>query len=442
MKIHFIGIGGIGVSSLAGYFLGKGHEVSGSDMAESELTQYLVKKGMKLVIGPHSAKNLAKGTDLVIYTPAVKADNLEIRKAKREGIKILSYPEALGELTKNYFTIAVSGTHGKSTTTAMLALVLIDAGLDPTVIIGTKLKEFGNSNFRLGNSKYLLIEADEYKESFLNYHPKIIVLTNIDKDHLDYYGNMENIMKAFKKYFGNLQNSGQIIANGDDPRTITALKSKKNVRYYSLNDEVAGEIKKVLKVPGDHNVSNALATHNTGMILGIDSQKIINSLSKYKGAWRRFEVFKTGYKDIILISDYAHHPIEVKKTLKATEEKYPKRRIRCVFQPHQYKRTHYLFDDFVSVLRNAPVDKIILSEIYGVAGREGEDIVKKVSSQKLALAAGKKVYYKKTFKEIKRYLIRESKEGDLIIIMGAGDIYDLFLEMKEYFLDKKREIGR
>ncbi len=175
----------------------------------------------------------------------------------------------------------------------MLALVLIDAGLDPTVIIGTKLKEFGNSNFRLGNSKYLLIEADEYKESFLNYHPKIIVLTNIDKDHLDYYGNMENIIKAFKKYFGNLQNSGQIIANGDDPRTITALKSKKNVRYYSLNDEVAGEINKVLKVPGDHNVSNALATHNTGMILGIDSQKIINSLSKYKGAWRRFEVFKT-----------------------------------------------------------------------------------------------------------------------------------------------------
>lgn len=434
MKIHFIGIGGIGVSSLAGYFLGKGHKVTGSDMAESELTQYLVKKGVDVVIGSHSAKNIKEGTDLVIYTPAVKMNNPEIRKAKNKNIKVLSYPEALGELTKDHFTIAVSGTHGKSTTTAMLALVLIEAGLDPTVIIGTKLKEFGGSNFRMGKSKYLLIEADEYKESFLNYHPKIIIITNIDKDHLDYYGKMENIIKAFKKYFKNLRSGGWIIANGDDPNTVGALGKNKRVKYYSLNSEEANDIRKILKIPGEHNVLNALATHKAGLTLGLNSREVIASLSKYKGSWRRFETFRTGYKNIVLISDYAHHPTEVEKTLKAAREKYPNRRIRCVFQPHQYKRTHYLFDDFVVALRSAPVNEIILSEIYGVAGREGKT-AKKVNSRKLALAS--KATYKETTELAGQYLKRDLRQDDVIIVMGAGNIYDFLIEMKKYFLDKR-----
>ena len=200
MKIHFIGIGGIGVSALAQYYLAKGEQVSGSDLASSEITELLKRKGAKIIID-QNAKNITKNIDLVIYSPAVKEDNPELKEAKNLGIKCLSYPEVLGELTKKYFTIAITGTHGKSTTTAMVALLLIKAGFDPTVIVGTKLKEFNNSNFRMGKSKYLIIEACEHEESFLNYWPKAAVITNIEKDHLDYYKNLNNI--SLSKVFNN-----------------------------------------------------------------------------------------------------------------------------------------------------------------------------------------------------------------------------------------------
>ncbi len=439
MKIHFIGIGGIGISSLARYFFAKGHQVRGSDINDSELIQSLKKEGIEVIIGPHTTKNIQKNIDLVIHTPAVSSNNPEMKKAKKERIKVLSYPETLGELTKDHFTITVSGTHGKSTTTAMLALVLVEAGLDPTVIIGTKLKEFNGSNFRIGKSKYLLIEADEYKESFLNYHPRIIAITNIDKDHLDHYGNLDNIIKAFRTYFKRLCRGGKIVANGDDLNTVEILKENKKAIFYSINQKEAVAIRQLLKVPGSHNVSNALTAYKVANLLGIDKDKILNSLSKYRGAWRRFEIFKTGYKKILLVSDYAHHPTEIEKTLEAAREKYPKKRILCVFQPHQYKRTQYLFDDFIKALKNAPVNKIILSEIYEVTGREESKITENVSSRKMAKAVGKRVIYKKAIKDIELYLKRNAREGDVIIIMGAGNIYDLFLKMKSYFLDKKKK---
>ena len=435
--IYFIGIGGIGVSSLAAYFLAKGYKIKGSDIASSETTNYFKKKGVDIIIGKHSSRNIKEGIDLVIYTPAINPSNPELKKAEKEGIKRLSYPEALGEITKKYFTIAISGTHGKSTTTAMLALVMIEAGLDPTVIIGTKLKEFGGTNFRIGKSKYLLIEADEYKKSFLNYHPQLIVNTNIDSDHLDYYGNLDNIIKTFKEYFKKVQKKGAIIANKDDKNTLYTLKKEKSVKYFSLAQKEASKIQRLLKVPGEHNLSNALAVLETARFLKIKDSEIIKSLSKYKGSWRRFDIFKTKYKGIILISDYAHHPTEVEKTLKAVREKYAHRRIKCVFQPHQYKRTLYLFNDFIRVLKNAPVNLIILSEIYGVVGREEKDMDRKVNSQKLAEQAGRKVIYRKTLKDAKEYLSRGVREKDVIMIMGAGSIHNLFLEMKEYFLDKK-----
>ena len=198
MKIHFIGIGGIGVSALAQYYLEKAHEISGSDLTASEITEFLKGKGIKIFIR-NSTENIKRNFDLVIYSPAVKPDNPELKSYKEKGIKCLSYPEALGELTKEYFTIAVSGSHGKSTTTAMIALILIKAELDPTVIVGTKLKEFGNSNFKMGNGKCLVIEACEYDSSFLRYQPEIIVITNIDKEHLDYFKTFANVKKAFKK---------------------------------------------------------------------------------------------------------------------------------------------------------------------------------------------------------------------------------------------------
>ena len=207
MKIHFIGIGGIGISALAQYYLAKGHKISGSDLVSSEITELLRKKGAKLL----KFKELSSSVGLVIYSPAVPEHNPELKKAEKLKIKCLSYPQALGELTKQHFTIAVCGTHGKSTTTAMLGLILIKAGFDPTVIIGTKLREFGNSNFRAGNGKYLVIEADEHFGSFLNYWPKMIVITNIEKDHLDYYKNLQSVKKAVRQFVGHLSKAGILI---------------------------------------------------------------------------------------------------------------------------------------------------------------------------------------------------------------------------------------
>ena len=201
MKIHFVGIGGIGVSALAQYYLSKGNEVSGSDLIASEITDFLKEKGIKIFIG-NDSKNIIKDLDLVVYSPAVEQSNAELTAAKNLNMKCQTYPEALGELTKNHFTIAVSGTHGKSTTTSMIGLLLEKAGLDPTVIVGTKLKEFGDSNFRAGKSEYLVIEADEHFASFLNYWPKIIVLTTLEADHLDYYKTLDNLLNTFKEYVG------------------------------------------------------------------------------------------------------------------------------------------------------------------------------------------------------------------------------------------------
>ncbi len=218
MKIHFIGIGGIGVSALARYYLTQGHKISGSDLVASEITDALKNLGVKIFTGPHRDENLPKNTDLVIYSPAVQKNNPELKAVNYRGSTsiIESYPEALGELTKKHFTIAISGTHGKSTTTAMIGLLLTKAGFDPTVIVGTKIKEFKDSNCRVGKSQYLVIEADEHMASFLNYWPKILVLTNIEADHLDYYKNLNNILKTFKKYVGHLPEDGVLIVNGDD----------------------------------------------------------------------------------------------------------------------------------------------------------------------------------------------------------------------------------
>jgi len=432
MKIHFIGIGGIGVSALAKYYLEKGCQVSGSDLVSSEITKALKKLGAKIFIGRHKIKNLPEDADLVIYSPAVSKDNPELKEAKKLKIKCLSYPEALGDLTKKYFTIAVSGTHGKSTTAAMIGLLLKKAGFDPTVIVGTKLKEFKNSNCRVGESKYLVIEADEWQASFLNYWPKIIVLTNIEKEHLDYYKNLNNILKTYKEYIRHLPKNGVLIANGDDEniKRITNYElGIKNKKYYSLKSKEVRKIKKILKVPGEYNVSNALAALAVARVLKISDKISFKALSEYRGSWRRFEIKKFKIPDsrfkILVISDYAHHPTEIKVTLKAAREKFPRKKIWCVFQPHQYQRTFYLFKDFVKAFSKAPIDKLIITDIYDVAGREKGKIKEQISSEKLVEAIDKPwaIYLPK--EEIVRYLKKNLKGREVVIIMGAGDIYKL-----------------
>lgn len=422
MKIHCIGIGGIGVSSLAQYYLAKGYKVSGSDLVMSETTDFLKEKGIKIFIG-NLAENISKDYDLVVYSPAVKPENPEYAAAQKMGIKTKSYPEALGELTKNYFTIAVSGAHGKSTTTSMIGLLLTKAGLDPTVIVGTKLKEFENSNFRMGKGKYLVIEACEYDGSFLNYEPQIIVVTNVDKEHLDYFKNFRNVVKTFKNFISKLPKDGFLVFNKDD-KNIPRIK---NSVGYSLKQKEAKKIKRILKIPGLHNVSNALAVLAVARILNIKDNVSFKALSEYKGSWRRFEVKegKARGKKITIVSDYGHHPNEVLATLKSAREKYKNKKIWCVFQPHQYQRTHYLFKDFIKVFRKAPIDNIIITDIYDVAGREEKNISSKVSSLNLVKKIEKKNVRYINLGNAEHFVKENIKKGNVLVIMGAGDIYRL-----------------
>jgi len=429
MKIHFIGIGGIGVSALAQYYLAKGAVVTGSDLEHSEITEMLESKGAKISIGANRAENITQDLDLVVHSPAVNKSNPELTAAYLLKLKTLSYPEALGEISRDYFTIAVSGAHGKSTTASMIALILLKNGLNPTIILGTKLKELEDSNFHAGDSNYLVIEADEYKGSFLNYYPNIIVLTNIEEEHLDYYGKLENILQAFKEYICHLPSDGVLVFNKDDQNIAKLKFEDENFKKvsFSKNDKEVSEIKNTLQVPGLHNAMNALAAFRAARCLNISSQDILKALSEYKGAWRRFEIkeINLNNKAITLVSDYGHHPTEIRATLSAAREKYTDKRIFVVFQPHQYQRTHFLFDKLVSSLEEAAVDKIILAPIYDVAGRENPEIKIQVSSEQLAQALGEKALYIKDFREIERYLRENVEQGDVVIVMGAGDIYSL-----------------
>jgi len=453
MKIHFIGIGGIGMSALARYFLARGDEVSGSDTSGSEITEELEKLGVKIFVG-HKAENIAH-QDLVIFSAAVQEDNPELIEARKQGIKCQKYAQALGEITKEKFTIAVSGMHGKSTTTAMIGFMMEKAGLDPTVIVGTKVNEWGNSNFRAGQSQYLVIEADEYDRSFLNYWPKILVLLNIEEEHLDTYtGGLPDIMKTFGEYISHLSADGVLVANEEDENinkifnfqfSIFNDGSKPKFQIEKYNSKNERGLK--LKIPGRHNIGNANAALAVAKILGISDSIADKALDEFNGTWRRME-YKGKFNGAKIYDDYGHHPTEIKATLKGALEllnihdvprreigdkffsdlylKSRKRRLWCVFQPHQYHRTYDLFDQFVGAFADA--DKTIILPIYSVVGRESEEIKKRVSSEKLVEAiskSGKDILFMKDFNKTAEHLKKNLKPGDVCIIMGAGDIYKL-----------------
>lgn len=440
MKIHFIGIGGIGISALAKYYLYQGHEISGSDL--NYLNVFTKKELSKIdfYLG-HKAENLKNDVDLVIYTNAITKDNPELLRAKKLGIKTYSYPKALGEITKNYFTIAISGMHGKSTTTAMIANILIKANLDPLVIIGSKVHGFGPngepSNFRYGKGEILVIEADEYKAGFLNHYPDILVIINIEKEHLDYYKNLKNILTTFKKfihrlnekkkYNGTFLNFGKFLIVNRDDKIASNLAKKikiKNIKkvFYSLKDKPK---KLKLSVPGIHNISNSLAAYRVGKIFNLEDGIIFKALLEFKGIWRRLE-FKGYLNGAKIFDDYGHHPTEIQATLQAGREMLKKNaKLYLVFQPHQYYRTLFLFDQFTKCFNLT--DTLILTDIYSVAGREKESIKKKVNSEILlnAIKKPKNKFYIKDFKKIKKFLRENLKTGDICIIMGAGDIWKL-----------------
>lgn len=442
--VHFIGIGGIGISALARYFLAQKALISGSDSSASKNTAELVKEGVEVKIG-HKTGNITPKIGLVIHSAAIKPDNPEILKARKLGIPIKSYSEAIGELTKKYKTIAISGSHGKSTTTSLLSLVLMNTSFDPTIIVGTKLKEFNGRNFRKGKSDYLVLEADEYQKSFLHYSPIAAIITNIDREHLDVYKNLNNIKNVFLKFIKNIWLGGILVVNKDDKNLfglaekIQKIVKKNNLKvlWYSIKNFRTSDVKKlkkVLNIYGDHNLSNALAVYTLARALKINQKKILKFLSAYRGAWRRMEyrgdlkVSKFKSLKVEVYDDYAHHPTEIKATLSGLRQKYPRAKIICVFQPHQAQRLKALFKEFTKSFDMA--DNLILLDIFKVKGRD--KVSQKINSKKLSDAIKKRktspsVLYLKNPKNLPKILSTASnlRESAIIVIMGAGDIYKL-----------------
>ena len=447
-RIHFIGIGGIGVSALARHFLASGASVSGSDLAASEITAELAREGARVIVGAQSAFNIPSDTDLVVHTAAVPKANPEFKEAKRRKIPMQTYAQAVGDLTRRFKTITISGSHGKSTTTAMTALVLEEGHRDPTVVIGTKMKEFGGANFRYGRGGYLVLEADEWNRSFFQYSPFVAAITNIDAEHLDTYKTAAGVERAFRRFLDGVAPDGAIVANADDEGSFRVAKRfGKKVLLFSRRDPDAAAVAKILCVPGEHNLSNALAARAIGRALGIREPDILSALARFRGTWRRFEwkgmlypqrsgdrvmeapggaSLPRALNGALVFSDYGHHPTEIAATLAAARERFPYRRLVLVYQPHQHQRLQYLWDDFVGAFDLA--DRILLLPVYDVAGRETAQAKSAVSSEHLAAALGergKDIRYVPTFDEAGERLRGEARPGDILLLMGAGDIYML-----------------
>lgn len=405
-NVHCIGIGGIGLSALARYCNAVGASVAGSDGGISRITEDLQKEGIKVYFG-HNQAHLSSEADLIIYSIAVDENNPELQAARTKEIKCLSYPEALGLLTLEYTTIAICGTHGKTTTTAMVTSMLKNAGKNPTVIVGSLLKE-GGTNFIQGDSEYLVVEACEYKRSFLNLHPTHILVTNIDEDHLDYYKDLADIQSAFQSFADLLPESGSLITHNDVSLITKAIKV--NADTYD-RDTIS------LSVLGEHNKSNAQLALALSNVLGLDETLARKGLELFTGTWRRLE-YKGTHKGGVFYDDYGHHPTEIKATLQALRERYPSNKFKLfvIFQPHLYSRTKLLLDEFSESFSLA--DTICILPIY--ASREKND--ESISSVDLVEKTHGAIYME-TFEEAYKYLDKHAHSGSAVVTLGAGDVY-------------------
>ncbi|MCM8806413.1 MAG: UDP-N-acetylmuramate--L-alanine ligase [Candidatus Omnitrophica bacterium] len=438
-KVHLIGIGGIGVSGLAKILIYLGKKVSGSDNKSSQIIKKLKKLGIKIYL-KQKEENIDKDIDLVIHSQAILPDNPEYKKAKELNIPILSYPEAVGELMKEKRGVAVAGTHGKTTTSALIVNLLYTLKFSPTFIIGGEIVNLGNSG--VGNGDFFIVEACEYKRSFLNYFPEIAIITNIEKDHLDYYKDINDIKKAFYHFAENIKSDGILVFCSED-KNLNEIAEKIKVKKISygftcgdikgVNFDIIGrktrfecyyKNKKLGKIEmnlwGRHNVLNSLATIGVGIYLDLTWKEIKEGIENFKGVHRRCEIL--GEKNgITVIDDYGHHPTEIKVTLECIRKVFPGRRLIVVFQPHQYSRTRFLLREFASSFSLA--DKIIVPDIYFVRDSliekklvNSEILVEKIRKN------GKEGIYLPTFKEIVEYLCEIKKKGDIILTIGAGPV--------------------
>jgi len=461
--VHFVGIGGIGMSALARWCKAHKWNVSGSDAESSPITAALRRDGIRIMRG-HRASHVPRAAILVVKSQAIPPKNPEIVAARANGIPILSYPEMLGRITEMSRTLAVAGAHGKSTTTALAALMLIAGKKNPTVIVGTNLKELGSRNFRSGSDSLLVLEADEYGRAFLRYSPSVAIVTNIDREHLDTYPSLRDVQKAFMQFLARVAHGGKLILNRDNAPLascaphIRRLAERRNlsVYWYSLQNKLARDVRRVIRIPGEHNVSNAIgALTAVTKAFKVPLRTALRALAAYRGAWRRmeyrgrFEVLGVRLKNDSLkpitynlktnvYDDYAHHPTEIKATLAAFREKFSRSPLICVFQPHQALRLQKLFSDFVAAFTDA--DMLILLPTYQVAGRDR--INPRFTSETLAKTIQKKYPKKLTFylanpKKLKSALISlisplQPKTYNLkpvIVMMGAGNIVQLTDEL-------------
>ena len=442
VSVHFIGIGGISMSGLAAVLLKEGFSVSGSDARESDLTRWLENKGARVCYG-QCAENISPSTDVVVYTAAIHPDNPEFAAARQAGLPMLTRAELLGQIMKNYdMPIAVSGTHGKTTTTSMLSHILLAADMDPTISVGGILKAI-HGNIRVGSSRNFITEACEYTNSFLSLFPKLSLILNIDADHLDFFKDLEDIRHSFHRFARLLPEDGTLVINGTIDRleeitgdlkctviTYGTPESDYSARHITYNELGFGSFDLMKKgenlghfdltVPGEHNISNAVAALAAADILGIPAPSMYQGLVSFTGTDRRFER-KGEVGGVTIIDDYAHHPTEIRATLKAARN-YPHRKIWCVFQPHTYTRTKALMDEFASALTLA--DEVVLADIY--AARETDDLgISSCTLQKKIEEAGGCAHYFPTFNEIENFLLEHCVHGDLLITMGAGDVVNI-----------------
>ncbi len=440
-KLHFVGIGGIGMSGIAEILIDQGFTLTGSDRAASENTERLATLGAHVYIG-HAAANVEPDVDVLVFSSAVPPDNPELVEAQRRNIPAIRRAEMLAEVMRLKYGIGIAGTHGKTTTTTMTGLVLMEGGIDPTVIVGGRVNLLARSNARLGKGEFIVVEADEYDRSFLSLTPTIAVLTTLETDHLDCYRDLEDIKAAFVQFAGKVPFYGFVVLCLDEPALQEIMpKIRKKIVTYGFNGQAdlqavdvvhkentttftvlrkgndLGAI--VLHVPGRHNVLNALAAIAVGLEMQVPFATIKRGVEKFTGVFRRWEV-KADVHGITVIDDYAHHPTEIRATLQGAKGGW-RRRVVCVFQPHLYSRTRDFYEDFGRAFFDA--DVLVLTDVYPAR----EEPIQGVTGELIANAAKdfghKQVHYVPDKTKIPAFLASIARKGDMIITMGAGDIW-------------------
>ena len=438
-RIHFVGIGGIGMSGIAELLLNLHYEVSGSDLRATSATARLAELGGTVHIG-HRAEHV-RGAEVVVVSSAVPPDNPEVVSARAENIPVIPRAEMLAELMRMKYGIAVAGSHGKTTTTSLIATVLAEGGMDPTMVIGGRLNSLG-SNARLGGGDFLVAEADESDGSFLMLSPTVAVVTNIDPEHLDHYKDMENLKEAFLRFVNKVPFYGLVVLCMDHPNVCALLPQvRKRHSTYGLSrqadfraqdirragwqthfsvvrqEQELGEIR--LRMPGLHNVSNALAAVAVGDELELDFSVVKQGLENFAGIQRRLQI-KGKRGGIVVVDDYAHHPAEIRASLDAARKGWDNR-ILAVFQPHRYTRTQLCFEDFLSAFHDA--DCLIVTDIYAAGEKERMGVHAKRLAEGVRKQGHKEVHYLQDFSGIVSHLVEVCQEGDMVLTLGAGDVY-------------------